>query len=366
MLHAFLGSHREAIVARTREKMTDRPWPLASTSELEHGVPLFLTQLADTLREEQTHTATSTIAIGESGARHGGALMALGFNVSQVVHDYGDMCQAITEIALEQQAPITNDEFHTLNRCLDNATAEAVTEHARLTAEKSHADETERLGHVAHELRNMVSTALYAFQTLKHGYVAINGSTGMVLGRTLLNLRDTIDSILSDVRLNAGIQRLQQIEIASFINEVAVVANLHAEYQQIRLRVEHVEAGTTILGDPQLLLSAVMNLLNNAFKFTPRYGRVRLWAHERDEQLMIEVEDECGGIPDRKGDPFASFGDRRGADRTGLGLGLSIARKAIRSHGGDIRIRNTPGKGCVFAIEIPLKAEEVSVTHDAS
>ena len=105
------------------------------------------------------------------------------------------------------------------------------------------------------------------------------------------------------------------------------------------------------------------NLLNNAFKFTPAGGRVVLRARSNDEaRLLIEVEDECGGIPPTARDPFQSFGERRGGDRTGLGLGLSIARKAVRAHGGDIHIRNLPGKGCVFVIDIPLAAEDVPVS----
>ena len=355
MLHEFLATHRDTIITRTREKMTNRPWPLASTSELQNGVPLFLAKLSDALRCEATATPVSSTAIGEAATRHGSELLALGFNVSQVVHDYGDICQAVTEIALEQQEPVTTDEFHTLNRCLDDATAEAVTEHARLTAERTRADETDRLGLVAHELRIMLSTALFAFQTLKHGYVAINGSTGMVLGRTLMSLRDTIDSTLCEVRLNAGAQR-QQVPIAALVNEVAVVANLHAEYRQIRFRVEHVPDDLTIKADPQLLMSAVLNLLTNAFRFTPANRRVKLWAHERDEHLLIEVEDECGGMPDTKDGPLRTPGDRRRADRTGLGLGLSMARRAVRAQGGDIHIRNIPGRGCVFAIDIPMTA----------
>ena len=73
---------------------------------------------------------------------------------------------------------------------------------------------------------------------------------------------------------------------------------------------------------------------------------------------MIDVEDECGGIPESEGDPFQSFAKRRGRDRTGLGLGLSIARKAVRAHGGDIHIRNLPGRGCVFTIDLPLAAAQ--------
>ena len=78
-----------------------------------------------------------------------------------------------------------------------------------------------------------------------------------------------------------------------------------------------------------------------------------------DERFLIEVEDECGGIPASVGDPFQSFGERRGRDRTGLGLGLSIARKAVRAHGGDVHIHNMPGKGCVFTIDVPLASETV-------
>jgi signal transduction histidine kinase len=81
-----------------------------------------------------------------------------------------------------------------------------------------------------------------------------------------------------------------------------------------------------------------------------------LRARAEQERLLIETEDECGGIPPIKGDLFQVFGDRRGSDRSGLGLGLSIARKAVRAHAGEIRIRNLPGTGCVFVIEVPLAA----------
>ena len=108
-----------------------------------------------------------------------------------------------------------------------------------------------------------------------------------------------------------------------------------------------------------------MNLLHNAFKNTPPGGRVALRARAEHGRLLIETEDECGGIPPSKGDLFQKFGDRRGSDRSGLGLGLSIARKAVRAHGGEINIRNTPGTGCVFIVDIPLAAGE-SAVHPVS
>ena len=83
------------------------------------------------------------------------------------------------------RAPITVEEFHTLNRCLDTAIAEAVTEHTRLTAQSGPRRKSSVSGRAAHELRDLLNGALLAFHALKRGAVAINGSTGAVLGPQL-------------------------------------------------------------------------------------------------------------------------------------------------------------------------------------
>ena len=350
MLYEFVVANREAIIART-EAEEIRTGPSPSTGKLVDAATVFLTQLSETLRLEATATPFSSTAIASTAARHGRDSLALGFNVSQVVSSYGAIRQAITEVALERQTPIDIQEFRILNRCLDTAIAAAVTEHARLTKEKTGADEAERLGQVAHELRNLLNTALLAFQTVKG---AVNGSTEMVLGRSLMGLRDLIDSTLSEVRLDAGKDRREQLIVAEFLDEIAVVASLHAEYHAVHLSVESASRELRVHADAQTLASAVLNLLTNAFKYTRAGGHIVLRAHQQRGHAIIEVEDECGGIPHRHGDAFQAFGERRGQDRTGLGLGLSIARKVVKAHDGDIHIRNMPGKGCVFIVEIPL------------
>jgi signal transduction histidine kinase len=358
MLYEFVDLNRDAIISRTRDRVRSRAWPSVAPGEVEHAVPLFLTQLSETLRLEATSAPFPADAIGAAAARHGGDLLRSGFTVSQVVHDYGDICQTITAIAVEQRAPISVEDFHTLNRCLDTAIAEAVTEHARLTAETRSAEETERLGQAAHELRDTLNTALLAFHTLKRGAVAVNGSTGAILGQSLMSLREVIERTLAEVRLEAGKQRRARVPVVTFIDEIAASGMLHSEYRQVHFSVEPVDPALSIDVDPQLLMSAVMNLLHNAFKNTPSGGQVVLRARAEQDRLLIETQDECGGIPPGKGDLFQVFGDRRGSDRSGLGLGLSIARKAVRAHGGEIRIRNMPGTGCVFIIDVPLAAAE--------
>jgi hypothetical protein len=141
MMSDFLANNRGELIQRCRTKVAQRPLRHATAEQLREGVPTFLDQLIKTLRIEQSSDSTdsreisglssgvpSLSEIGQSAAHHGRTLLALGFSVDQVVHDYGDLCQAITDLAFERDAPFLVDEFRTLNRCLDNAIADAVTE----------------------------------------------------------------------------------------------------------------------------------------------------------------------------------------------------------------------------------------------
>jgi signal transduction histidine kinase len=353
MLSEFLVEYRDDIVEAARRRVASRRYPVASPTELQIGVPLFLDQLCEILRLEAAAVPSSDAAIGTTATERGRQLSAQGFSLSEVVHDYGDICQAVMEVASAQRTAITTEEFRILNRSLDTAIAEAVTEHGRLSAELRHGEEVERLGHAAHEIRDLLNTAVFAFDALRKGNVGINGNTGAVLGRSLASLRDFVDTTLADVRIEAKVQRRVPIRIATFLNDVSVIAGLQADYRRVQFEVTPVDDALVITADPQLLGSAVMNLLNNAFKYTPAGGTVLMRAHAGPNSVVIQVEDACGGIPDAIGDPFRPFGERRGADRSGLGLGLSIARKAVRAQGGDIVIQNMPGRGCIFSIELP-------------
>jgi signal transduction histidine kinase len=147
-----------------------------------------------------------------------------------------------------------------------------------------------------------------------------------------------------------------RVSLPVLLDEIAVPARLHAEYRGIRLTVASADPVLGIDVDKHLLASALMNLLQNAFKFTHEHGRVTLRAHGENGRVLIEVEDECGGLLNGEGDGSRPFGDRRGGDRTGLGLGLSNTRKAVKAIGGEAHTQNLPGKGCIFAIDLPATA----------
>lgn len=104
--------------------------------------------------------------------------------------------------------------------------------------------------------------------------------------------------------------------------------------------------------DREVLTSVLSNLLQNAFKFTHPGGNVSLRVHATIDRVFIDVEDQCGGLP---GDAQKLFlpHEQRGANRTGLGLGLGICLRGARVNDGEIQVLNRAGIGCVFTLDLP-------------
>jgi signal transduction histidine kinase len=355
MLDEFLVSHREAIIALTRERVASRRCPKPSNLELTHGIPVFLDQLGDALRLAKASDVIDHAQISTSASQHGHDLLRMGLTIAQVVHDYGDICQAITELAVERRTPITGDEFRTLNLCLDDAIAGAVTEYSRQRERTIVEEGAENLGVLAHELRNVLNTAVLSFEAIKSGRVAAGGSTGLVHSRNLMSLRDLIDRSLADVRLDAGIQRVELISVRAFLEEVEITGLLQAETRGLHFAVTSVDPTLTIEGDRQILVATVSNLVQNAFKFTRQHSNVSLTTRATAERVLFDIEDECGGLPPGKTEELFRPFEQRGKDRSGIGLGLSICLKAAKANGGELRVRDIPGKGCVFTLDLPRK-----------
>ena len=307
--------------------MEFRPSPRVTEEELVSGVPLFLDQLVDALfQRTSTHEA-----IGPSAARHGAHMLRLGFSVAQVVHDYGDICQAITECADDAHAEITIDEFHTLNRCLDDAIAEAVSEYSRLRQRSMSDSETDRMGAFAHEMRNRLSSAMLAYEALKGGRVGIGGSTAAIVDRSLRGLRDLIDGALAEVRIESGKQNWERLLVSELLEEVELDASLSASDIGIDLKVLDALRGLEVVVDRPILTAALHNLLQNAFKFSCEHGHVTLTTTATVDRVMFAVEDECGGLPAGSPEDLFLPYTQLGANKKGLGLGLSISRKGIES-----------------------------------
>jgi signal transduction histidine kinase len=353
LLHEFIAVNRDEIITRCRAKAATRFVPPPTNAPIDHGVPVFLDQLGDALRSGHT----TSPEISRSAIKHGHDLLRQGLTVSQVVHAYGDVCQAITGLAVELNAPISTDDFRTLNRCLDNAIAGAVTEYGRERQQSDIDGESargnERLGFFAHELRNLMNTAIMAFEVLKTGDVGVGGSTGTVLHRSLVASRALIGRSLAEVRLTQGIENRERFLLAGFLLDVAASSTLDANARGVSLAVAQVEDGIAIEGDRQVLTAVVANLVQNALKFTQPGTSVTLRAGASADRVLIEVHDECGGLPSENTDDLFRPFEQRSADRTGVGLGLAFSRWGAEANEGRIYAHNFPGKGCVFTVDLP-------------
>jgi len=246
MLHEFLDRNRTELIARCRAKVALRASPPPTETEMEHGIPLFLDQLIDTLRVEPAISATPVLRgpprtrtklsqrIDETAARHGSELLDRGFSVEQVVHDYGDLCQAITELATEERETVGADEFRTLNGCLDDAIAGAVTAFGlrrdRQISGSGNRALSERMGYIAHELRNSLNAAVLAYGAIKEGHVGLRGATSQVLEESLASLREIIDRPFAHLRLTAGqAPELVVFALEQFVTDVRLTSGPEAK-----------------------------------------------------------------------------------------------------------------------------------------
>jgi signal transduction histidine kinase len=361
MLQEFIVANRGEIVERVRQRAGAKAGEARVDTKQAQAIPMLLTQIVDALAEASSlrvlRTESPTTEIRDSAAIHGQQMLRDGFTVTQVVNSYGDLCQVVTQLAGERNAVISSRDFHTFNRCLDEAMAGAVTAHAKQRERDLAYEGTERIGVLVHEMRNLLNTMSLSFAIIREGKVGLGGTTGAMLARSMAGLCTLVDRSLAEVRLEAGGLKLEPISLPQFIEEMQINGAVHAEGYGVQLTVHPVDRDLMIDGDWQLLSSAVSNLLQNAFKFSRPHGHVSLVSRVSENRVLIEIGDECGGLPPGKIQELFRPFTQASADRSGLGLGLSIAQNAARANGGEIRVRDIPGKGCVFTVDLPRRVE---------
>jgi hypothetical protein len=191
MLADFIAGNREEIVTRYGSKaaIASLPVPLAAGDE--DAVLVFIEELLGALRNSHDRT---TVPHGDDNAAEGRLIVPR-------VLQYRHLCQSITELAMEMNAPINVAEFANLDRCFDDAVACAVTESLSdpsQTGEGAVADGSEPLHVFQHEVRRLVNTAMLAFDVLRTGTVGLDGSTGRLLYCSLVELRSLADRIDRD------------------------------------------------------------------------------------------------------------------------------------------------------------------------
>lgn len=199
---------------------------------------------------------------------------------------------------------------------------------------------SERLAALAHELRNLLNTAIVATAAIKAGSVGFNGATAAALDRSLVGMREVIDGVLTEVRLDGlATPSPEMIEIGAFLADVQVDAALAAPGKGCALTVLPVEPGIMVEANRHVLASALTSLLRIAMEHTRSNTDVVLRAYSSRDRVLFEVEDECGGRPDAEG----------------VAAELLLRRRGIEANGGRLYARSVVDRGCVLTIELPRK-----------
>jgi signal transduction histidine kinase len=354
MLRRFLAEHRDELLAIAKDRIQrNRPGSPDVEAIRDANLPVFLDAVIARLDGERESSGEAESATGP-----------VTFDVDELVHEYGSLCYSAIEYARRTGTSLSLREHQALNQSLDDCIARTML-HWEQQNRRDHNGEhpaVQRLGFVAHELRNALHTAAISFQAIRSGRIPVQGMTGDVVERSHLRLRAMVENLLTQVRLGAGLRgRHERLVVAQLVQESLAFVSADASDKRIHLSVNSADAALQVVGDRTLLVSALTNLLQNAVKYTHREGVVTVrTGHDHDGRVLLEVEDECGGLPPGASQNlFAPF-VQASEDRSGLGLGLTIALQVVDAHRGSIDVRDLPGRGCIFSVNLPAAQEQES------
>ncbi|UVM69875.1 hybrid sensor histidine kinase/response regulator NahK/ErcS' [Pseudomonas alvandae] len=266
---------------------------------------------------------------------------------------------------LEQRVQERTAELTTLNDQLlreidERSRVELRLREAKREAERANLSKTKFLAAVSHDLLQPLNAArLFTSALLERREPVANAQLVRNVSNSLQDVESLLGTLVDISKLDAGVIKA---DVAPFAL-CELLDNLAAEYRQVArsegLELRFIPCSVLVRSDIQLLARILRNLLSNALRYTPN-GRVLLGCRRHGNRVSIEVWDSGIGIAqDRLEEIFQEFkrGDVQRPDQDrGLGLGLAIVEKIAGILGHRIQVRSWPGKGSVFAIEVPLSA----------
>jgi hypothetical protein len=349
----LIARNRHEVVRLWMEKVAGLQDGGLTRDQLLDTMHLFIDEILVALREGEGHLAEhqrSSVA-----REHGFQRQQLQQPLPMLIREYGLFLEAVVECAEGQGHELPARGLVELSRHLYTGAAEAAGEFVRRHEAERQRRDFERFAFIAHELRNPLSSVKLGWETIQRRGGQATGRIADTVTRNLARVTELIDQSLVEVRLQGiasgdGIDA-EALDVRDLLRDAEQESTADAEAKEIAIEVS--AEGAAVKGSARLLRSAVTNLLRNAVKFTRAGGRVHLRSRVVEGRVLVEVEDECGGLPPDKAERVFDAFSQAGQDRSGFGLGLAIAKQAAEAHGGTIIVKNLPDKGCVFVLDLP-------------
>lgn len=252
--------------------------------------------------------------------------------------------------------------------------ARDVTEQHRQEEELRAADrrKDEFLAVLAHELRNPLAPLRHNLEILRVSTdPALCEEARSVMGRQVNQLTRLVDDLLDVSRIGRGkvTLRRERMDVAAAARAAVEAVRPALVAAGHELTVELPSLATYVEADPTRLTQVLTNLLQNAIKYSPPGGRIRLSATRDGNEAVLRVRDAGVGIPaemlERVFEPFAQVGDSLERSQGGLGIGLTLVRSLVELHGGKVAAYSDgPNRGSEFVVRLPLRAEERAEAKD--
>ena len=217
---------------------------------------------------------------------------------------------------------------------------------------------------LGHELRNPLSVMTTASQIFK-----MDGATNAdmkraaeIIGRQVQHVTRLINDLLDIERIDNGKLQLdvRPVDLREIVINTLESRRADAERRKQLLTMQLTPDPVVVDADAVRLVQVVSNLVDNAVKYTPDDGHIKVAVTADGHEAVIVVEDDGAGIPRERVDsifePFVQLSQSRPAARGGMGLGLSLVRRLIELHGGTVDVASSgPGRGSRFVVHLPLQ-----------
>ena len=357
-LSALLADRRVDILKRWTQRIgREHVDKELSRGELWDHLPHFFDEVLAALRTDEGSSAEAAATNGSAASvEHGTQRLRVGFDLAEVIREYEILTECILDEVEAVGGSISTRAFRRVQALLNGGRAQAVVAYVdRRDAEMTQAS-SQHVAFIAHELRSPLMSAFLAVTALGKSERPEDQWALDILTRNLNALRDLIDQVLTADRLAGQIPlRPELFDLRALLEQVTADAQIAAQRRQVDIALA-APVALPFNGDQRLLRSAIGNVLGNAVKFTHEGSAISVRAQRHDGGITVEVEDGCGGLPqDNTQELFEPF-VQRGENRSGFGLGLAIVKQALEAHSGRVSVRNVPGKGCVFSLELPDSA----------
>jgi signal transduction histidine kinase len=348
MLADVVQQHRGRVLEIARMRLREMIGSDAAAQGEEYLAELMDEVIGDLATPQ--HDASRDARMEQTAAQRGSQRQENGMAINLVAHDFGVICDAISQLADETSTTVEASEWQLLNRAVDYGMSTALSAYEKHRVQREQDAHATWLGAIAHELRNALSAASTGLAMIKQGRVGTDSRTAELVTRNLSRAAILVNSLIAESRLEAAIQpSLAPVRLRAVIEDI--VSSLTAA----RLGTLDIDAAPelTVMADEQLLISALTNLIQNAIKFSRPGGDVHVRARVDGADTLIDVEDACGGLPPGTAEQMFVPFVQQSTNRTGAGLGLTVARKVAVAHRGDIQVIDLPGAGCIFRLRLP-------------